>query len=322
MFVDELEIYAKAGDGGDGVVRWLRAKFVPKGGPAGGNGGNGGDVYMKAVRDLNLLARYTGTKEFAAQKGEQGMSKSMFGKGGKDLIIEVPVGSIVTDLERGRVYELFEDGAQVKILQGGTGGLGNEHFKSSTNRSPQEATKGRPGEEGKFKIELTLVVDVGLIGLPNAGKSTLLNTFTNARSRVGAYAFTTIEPHLGDLFGYTIADIPGLIEGAAEGKGLGHKFLRHVTRTKMLLHLVSLENEDPWEAYTTVKNELGKFDASLLEKKEWIIFTKKDLVDQHKIDALRKDIDKNENRVFVISAETGEGVKELQDSLVKELTQG
>jgi GTP-binding protein len=322
MFVDELEIYAKAGDGGDGVVRWLRAKFVPKGGPAGGNGGNGGDVYMKAVRDLNLLARYTGTKEFAAQRGEQGMSKSMFGKGGKDLVIEVPVGSIVTDLERGRVYELFESGAQVKILQGGSGGLGNEHFKSSTNRSPQEATKGRPGEEGKFKIELTLVVDVGLIGLPNAGKSTLLNTFTNARSRVGAYAFTTIEPHLGDLFGYTIADIPGLIEGAAEGKGLGHKFLRHVTRTKMLLHLVSLENEDPWEAYTTVKNELGKFDASLLEKKEWIIFTKKDLVDQHKIDTLLKDIDKNENRVFVISAETGEGVKELQDSLVKELMQG
>jgi GTP-binding protein len=322
MFVDELEIYAKAGDGGDGVVRWLRAKFVPKGGPAGGNGGKGGDVYMKAVRDLNLLARYTGTKQFAAENGEQGMSKSMFGKGGKDLIIEVPVGSIVTDVERGRVYELFEDGAQVKILEGGAGGLGNEHFKSSTNRSPQEATKGRDGEEGTFKIELTLVVDVGLIGLPNAGKSTLLNTFTNARSRVGAYAFTTIEPHLGDLFGYTLADIPGLIEGASEGKGLGHKFLRHVQRTKMLLHLVSLENEEPWKAYETVKNELAKFDSSLLEKKEWIIFTKKDLVDQHIVDAALNSIDRIENRVFVISAETGEGIKELQDSLVKELMQG
>ncbi len=322
MFVDELEIYAKAGNGGRGVVRWLRAKFVPKGGPAGGNGGRGGDVFMRAVRDLNVLAKYTGNKEFLAQNGEDGKSQSMFGKGSPDLYIDVPIGSVVTDLQRERVYELFEDGQTVRILKGGNGGLGNEHFKSSTNRTPLESTEGTPGEAGNFKIELSLVVDVGLIGLPNAGKSTLLNSFTNASSKVGAYAFTTIEPHLGALYGYTIADIPGLIEGAAEGKGLGHKFLRHITRTKMLLHLVSLEDENPILAYKTVKNELGKFDKSLLEKESWIIFTKKDLVDQHKIDAVLGSIDINENRVFVISAEIGEGVKELRDALVQRLENG
>jgi len=319
MFVDELEIYAKAGDGGRGVVRWLRAKFVPKGGPAGGNGGNGGDVYMRAVRDLSVLSKYTGVKEFVAPNGEDGKGKSMFGKRSEDLYIDVPIGSVITDVKRDRVYELFEEGATVRILKGGNGGLGNEHFKSSTNRAPEESTLGTKGEEGVFKIELSLVVDVGLIGLPNAGKSTLLNAFTNASSRVGAYAFTTIEPHLGALYEYTIADIPGLIEGASEGKGLGHKFLRHITRTKMLLHLVSLENEDPVEAYFTIKNELAKYDQSLTQKEEWIIFTKKDLADQAKIDRVLKDIDKIENRVFVISAETGEGVKELRDSLVEML---
>ena len=200
--------------------------------------------------------------------------------------------------------------------------MGNEHFKSSTNRSPIESTEGKKGEEGSFKIELSLVVDVGLIGLPNAGKSTLLNAFTNASSPVGAYAFTTIEPHLGALYQYVIADIPGLIEGAAGGKGLGHKFLRHVQRTKMLLHLVSLENDDPKEAYLTVRNELAKFDPLLLKKEEWIIFTKKDLTEQHKIDALLTDIDINKNRVFVISVLTQEGVKELRDTLVKKLSEG
>ena len=322
MFVDELEIYAKAGDGGKGVVRWLRAKFVPKGGPAGGNGGKGGDVYVRAVRDLNILAKYTGAKTFVAENGGDGRSNSQFGKRSEDLVIDVPVGSIIKDLERERTYELFEEGQLEKILQGGAGGLGNEHFKSSTNRSPIESTEGKKGEEGSFKIELSLVVDVGLIGLPNAGKSTLLNAFTNASSPVGAYAFTTIEPHLGALYQYVIADIPGLIEGAAEGKGLGHKFLRHVQRTKMLLHLVSLENDDPKEAYLTVRNELAKFDPLLLKKEEWIIFTKKDLTEQHKIGDLLTDIDINKNRVFVISVLTQEGVKELRDTLVKKLSEG
>lgn len=321
MFVDELEIYAKAGDGGDGVVRWLRAKFVPKGGPAGGNGGRGGDVYVRAVRDLGILSKYTGAKEFKAANGEPGRSKSQHGKGEEDLYIDIPVGSKVTDLARERVYELNDEDQTVRILRGGAGGLGNESFKSSVNRTPMESTKGQKGEEGSFRIELSLVADAGLIGFPNAGKSTLLNTLTNASSKVGSYAFTTLEPHLGALYGFVLADIPGLIEGASEGKGLGHKFLRHITRTKMLLHLVSLEQEDPLQAYKTVRNELGKFQKDLMEKDEWIILTKKDLVGQDKIDAVLSDIDIHKNRVFVISTETGEGVKELQDSLVQKLAE-
>ena len=192
MLVDELTISAKAGNGGDGVVRWRQEKFRPKAGPAGGNGGRGGDVYIRAVRNLNLLAKYTGAKEFNAQHGEAGRSGSQYGKGGEDLYIDVPVGSIVRDIDRERVYELLEDGQVEKILKGGEGGLGNEYFKSSTNRTPLQSTKGKPGEAGRFFIELSLVVDVGLIGLPNAGKSTLLNLLTNARSAIGAYPFTTL----------------------------------------------------------------------------------------------------------------------------------
>lgn len=200
--------------------------------------------------------------------------------------------------------------------------MGNEHFKSSVNRSPEESTEGRPGEEGAFSIALSLIADVGLVGMPNAGKSSLLNVLTNATSQVGAYEFTTLEPHLGSLFGYLVADIPGLIEGASAGKGLGHKFLRHISRTKMLLHLVSLEHEDPIQAYFSIKNELTKSEKSLAGKEEWIIFTKKDLVEQHKIDSVVQSIDTNENRVFVISVTGGEGVKELQDELVKRLRRG
>ena len=318
-FVDELTIEAKAGNGGDGVVRWHREKFRPKGGPSGGNGGRGGDVYVRAVRNLNLLAKYTGAKEFNAADGEDGRSQSQYGKGSNDLYVDVPVGSIVTDLKKGRVFELFVEGQTEKILQGGQGGLGNEYFKSSTNRAPEQATKGKPGETGQFKIELSLVVDVGLIGLPNAGKSTLLNTFTNASSAIGAYPFTTLEPHLGDLYGFTLADIPGLVAGAAAGKGLGHKFLRHITRTKMLLHLVSLEHDDPISQYYTIQNELSDYDKSLTRKEEWIIFTKKDLVNKDKINSTLKDIDISNKRVFVVSAKTGEGVKSLQDSLVSYL---
>lgn len=322
MFVDELRIYAKAGRGGDGVVRWRREKFKPKAGPAGGNGGDGGDVYVRAVRDLSLLSKYTGNKTFVATDGEDGRRQSQYGKGSEDLYIDVPVGATITDETHDRVYELTKEGQVEKVLRGGSGGLGNEYFKSSTNTAPQQSTKGKPGEEGHFLIELSLVVDVGLVGLPNAGKSTLLNTLTNARSEVGSYPFTTVEPHLGDLYGFILADIPGLINGASTGKGLGHKFLKHITRTKMLLHVVSLAEEEPENDYYTILKELSEYQHALSEKESWIILSKKDLADSDKIERVSKSIDNGKNRVFVISCETGEGVKELKDALVLHLREG
>lgn len=319
MFVDSITLQMKAGDGGNGVTRWRHEKFKPMAGPSGGNGGRGGDVLLKAVRDVNLLAKYTGDKSFVAERGEDGMGGSKFGKNGKDLIVEVPVGSIVTDVDRERVYELLTEGEVVKVLKGGSGGIGNEQFKSATNRSPEESTHGRKGEEGEFQIELSLVVDVGLVGMPNAGKSTLLNTFTNAHAKVGAYPFTTLEPHLGDLYGFILADIPGLISGAAEGKGLGHTFLRHISRTKMILHLVSLETDDALDRYYTIREALSAYSKELSNKEEWIVFTKSDLASKDYIEKVVREIDKNEKRVFVISAHDGSGLKELQDSLVRHL---
>ncbi len=320
MFVDELTISAQAGKGGDGVVRWRREKFIPKGGPAGGNGGNGGDVYMRAVRDLNLLAKYTGSKEFVAENGEDGAKKSMHGKHGNDLYIDVPVGAMVKDVARDREYTFYEEGETHKILRGGRGGLGNEYFKSSTNQAPKESTKGKKGESGNFFIELSLIVDVGLVGLPNAGKSTLINALTNTKAKVGAYPFTTLEPRLGELYGFVIADIPGLIEGAADGKGLGHKFLRHIKRTKMILHLVSLEHENPYKEYETIQKELNNFDSTLIEKDSWVLLTKSDLVDKEKCEkSVREFTSRNVKDVFVVSTESGEGMKELTDSLVKHL---
>ena len=320
MFVDELTIYAKAGDGGNGVVRWRHEKYRPLAGPAGGDGGNGGDVYLRAVKDLNRLSKYTGNNSFVAESGQPGSDRSRCGKNGSDLYIDVPVGSRVTDIERKRVIELTSAGDTEKILKSGSGGLGNEHFKSATNRSPEEFTEGRTGEEGNFLIEVSLMVDVGFIGSPNAGKSTLLNGLTNAHSRVGAYPFTTLEPHLGDLFGHVLADIPGLIAGAAGGKGLGHKFLRHVSRTKMLLHLVSLEQADPVSEYYTIREELSEYGEGLADKEEWIILTKKDLVNKEDVDSIVKALAKTEHRVFVISQDDEESYKKLQDSLVQHLS--
>lgn len=319
MFVDELTIYAKAGDGGNGVVRWRQEKFRPRGGPSGGDGGNGSDVYVRAVKDLNRLSKYTGNKTFEAENGEPGTNQSRAGKNGEDLYIDIPVGSKITDLKRKRHFEMTEVGQVVKILKGGNGGLGNEHFKSSTNRSPEEFTEGVPGEDGEFLVEVALIVDVGFAGFPNAGKSTLLNALTNATSRIGAYPFTTLEPHLGDLYGFILADIPGLIEGASTGKGLGHKFLRHVSRTKMLLHVVSLEQEDPVAAYYTIRKELNEYDESLSDKEEWIILTKKDLVEQDFSDGIKAELEKTKNRVLVTDAEDENSYKTLRDALVSHL---
>ena len=319
MFVDELKIQAKAGDGGDGVVRFRHEKHKPKGGPSGGNGGSGGNVYIRGVRDLSLLSKYTGSKEFRAGNGESGQKNSMHGHDGKDLYVDVPVGATVTDMTSGRQFAVDSEGEVHKILRGGQGGLGNEYFKSSTNQTPKEHTDGKKGESGPFLIELSLLVDVGLIGFPNAGKSTLLNTLTNATARVGSYPFTTVEPHLGDFYGFIIADVPGLIKGASKGKGLGHKFLKHVSRTKMLIHCISLENDDLEDAYQSIRNELRDFDEKLLEKKEFIVFTKSDLFSKEDVQKKTGIFLEKGIRSFVVSSETTNGIKELSDSLVQEL---
>lgn len=318
MFIDEIKFYAKSGRGGDGVVRWRREKFIDKGGPNGGDGGRGGDVYAVAVADIHLLSKYKHKKAFEAEAGESGAGGSRHGKDGKDLIIELPIGSVITNVENGASVSLEEIGQKELLLKGGEGGFGNEHYKSSTNVTPKTASKGLVGEEGNFKIELELFADVGLVGMPNAGKSSLLNSITNATAKIGSYQFTTLDPNLGDFYGYTIADIPGLIEGASEGKGLGVKFLKHTKRTKMIAHLVSFENEKMMDAYKKIRKELEKYDEVLAEKEEIIILTKSDMVeDQKKIDKAKKDFEKLGVPVFVISLFDDEMVKKFMDGLVK-----
>lgn len=285
MLIDYVELNIKAGDGGDGVVRWRREHGIPFGGPAGGDGGKGGDVYIETVRDIQALYDYKFKKDWEAEKGENGKKRSMHGSHAEDLILKVPVGSIVTNLDFDIVYECNKDGEKIKILKGGQGGLGNEKFKSATNRTPEEFTFGKKGEYGKFKIELKLIADIGIIGKPNAGKSSLLNTLTKAGAKIGDYPFTTTEPNLGVYYKMVLADIPGLIEGASDGKGLGIKFLRHVSRTEALLHLISAESEDFVKEYNIIRTELEKFDISSLSqdndlqhKKEIVIISKIDSV--------------------------------------------
>lgn len=291
-FVDEVTIRARAGRGGDGVVRWLHLKGKEFGGPAGGDGGKGGDIILRAAVDLNVLFRYRGVPPFKAEDGKSGASKEMDGSSGAPTIIEVPVGSLVTVVETGETFDLLKEGEEVVVLKGGRGGAGNVHFKSSTNQYPTEATPGEAGEEGTLAIELRLIADVGLIGLPNAGKSSLLNVFTSAKSKVGAYPFTTLEPHLGVFHTYIMADIPGLIEGASEGKGLGYKFLRHIKRTKVLMHCISAEEEKPSRLYEKVRRELMKYDPALAEKPEIIFLTKKDAVDNALYEAKKIELEK------------------------------
>lgn len=319
-FIDDLTFHIKAGNGGNGVVRWRHERGRELAGPSGGNGGKGGDVYIHAIRDLGVLARYRFTKEFTAEKGEDGMRNSMHGADGKDLTIDLPIGSVVTDSRTGRVINLTKDDEVVLILKGGRGGLGNEHFKASTNTSPTESTPGKEGEEADFHIELELVADAGLVGLPNAGKSSLLNAITNARAQVGSYAFTTLEPNLGALpGGLIIADIPGLIEGASEGKGLGYKFLKHIKRTHRLLHLISLENEDIVGTYKTIRNELVQYGKGLDEKEETIILTKTDTTDEKKIKEATKALGKFNKDILTVTVLDDESVKNLSEEIVERL---
>ncbi|MEX2052240.1 MAG: GTPase ObgE [Candidatus Paceibacterota bacterium] len=334
-FIDEMDIYAEAGRGGDGVVRWRKEKFVPKGGPSGGDAGRGGDFYIQAVRDIHILSKYKAKKSFSAGRGEDGSNKSLHGKNGEDFVLELPIGSIVTNKETDESWQLGEEGEKIKILKGGYGGFGNEHFKSSVNTTPIQARPGQDGEHGNFHIELELFADLGLIGLPNAGKSSLLNSITNAEARVGDYPFTTLDPNLGDFYGFIVADIPGLIEGASDGKGLGVKFLRHIKRTKMLAHLVSFENlksSSPAgiiKAYKEVRKELANYDkllgladGGLSDKKEVIILTKTDVIEDpkliNKVEKAFKDI--GNKKIFTLSLFDDKSIKKLRDELVKILS--
>ena len=327
-FIDEIKIYAEAGRGGNGVVRWHRQKFEPKGGPAGGDAGRGGNFYVQAVRDIHILLKYKAKKSFIAGRGEDGGSKSLHGKNGEDFVLELPVGSVITNLETDQKWQLAKEGEKILLLRGGYGGFGNEHFKSSINTTPRESRIGQEGEKENFKIELELFADIGFIGLPNAGKSSLLNALTNAEAKVGDYPFTTLDPNLGDFFGYIIADIPGLIEGASEGKGLGVKFLRHIKRTKMLAHLVSFENPVMLKSYKEIRKELGKYDKNLnlgedglSEKEEIIILTKTDMAENPKIVAKTvKTFEKLNKKVFILSLFDDKMVKKFSDALVKVLS--
>lgn len=318
-FIDEIEIHVRAGKGGDGVVRWRREKFKPKGGPGGGNGGRGGDVIAEAVHDLAYLEYYRHKKDFHAEDGEAGGNMGKEGKNGEPLVLKFPVGSILTNLMTQEQISLDAIGQQVTILKGGKGGFGNEHFKASTNTTPYESTPGTMGGEADFTVELQLFADIGFVGLPNAGKSTALNMLTNAESKVGAYPFTTLEPSLGDLHGYILADIPGLIEGASRGKGLGHKFLRHIKRTKMLAHFISLENENIATVYTEIRKELEDYDGDLAEKPEVIVLSKTDLVDAETLEKKKKEIAQvaPDRTIFTLSAYDSESTKNLGDSFVK-----
>lgn len=316
-FIDELKVHIKAGAGGDGVVRWRHLKGKEFSGASGGDGGRGSNVSAKAVRDANILVRYKNIKRFEGECGGNGMKDSKHGKNGKELILDLPMGSVITNLSTGKKVHLLTEGEIISLLKGGNGGYGNEHFKASINVTPRQSTKGKPGEEADFLIELELIADAGFVGLPNAGKSSLLNELTKAKSKVGSYAFTTLEPYLGDMEGFILADIPGLIKGASEGRGLGHRFLRHIKRTKIILHCISVENEDIRYAYRAIKEELEKYDAELTKKKEIIILTKTDLADSKIIDKMMKKISKENSDILPVTVYDNESIKRLKDSLIK-----
>ena len=323
-FFDEARIEVYAGDGGNGAATFRREKYIPKGGPSGGDGGRGGSVYAVADRNLNTLIDYRYTRSFRAERGENGGSRDCYGKGGDDITLRFPVGTVIKDLDSGElVADLDEDGKTVLIAQGGRGGLGNIHFKSSTNRAPRKKTMGQEGEYRNLHLELKVLADVGLLGMPNAGKSTFIRSVSAAKPKVADYPFTTLAPNLGvvrtsEARSFVIADIPGLIEGAAEGAGLGHQFLRHLQRTHLLLHLVDLApfdpEADPVADAKAIAEELRKYDEALYNKPRWLVLNKLDLIPEEeraeRVAAFLEAYGPVE-RHFQISAMKGEGTQAL-----------
>jgi len=287
-FIDEAKIYVKAGDGGNGVASFRREKYIPMGGPDGGDGGKGGSIYVIADRNINTLVDYRYTRKFIGERGENGRGADCYGAGGDDIVLRMPVGTVISDLNTGEVMaDLDHHDKKVMIAKGGRGGLGNIHFKSSTNRAPRQCTKGEPGEEFELTLELRVLADVGLLGLPNAGKSTLIRAISAAKPKVADYPFTTLHPNLGVVRvdankSFVVADVPGLIEGAADGAGLGIRFLKHLQRTRLLLHLVDLApmdpGADPVHDAVAIVGELAKHDPELGAKPRWLVLNKLDLI--------------------------------------------
>lgn len=323
-FIDEARIEVIGGRGGNGCASFRREKFIPKGGPDGGDGGRGGDVWAIADRNLNTLIDYRYARKHAAGNGEHGRGSDCFGAGGDDVELRVPVGTVVADEATGEVIaDLAAHGQRALLAKGGRGGLGNLHFKSSTNRAPRQHTPGEPGEHRHLRLELRVLADVGLLGMPNAGKSTLIAAVSNARPKIADYPFTTLHPHLGMVrlaaeAGFVLADVPGLIEGAAEGAGLGHQFLRHLSRTRLLLHVVDAapidESRDAVKDVRALGAELKKYDRALARKPRWLVLNKIDLVPPEARAALvagfRRRL-RTRAPIHAISAATGEGCREL-----------
>ena len=323
-FIDEAVIEVHAGKGGDGVASFRREKFVPRGGPDGGDGGRGGTIYAVADRNINTLIDYRYARIHRAKNGEKGQGSDCYGRSAPDITLRVPVGTVVADFESGEVLtDLAKDGSRAVLARGGKGGLGNLHFKSSTNRAPRQFTRGEPGESRKLKLELKVLADVGLLGMPNAGKSTFIRAVSSARPKVADYPFTTLHPNLGVVRvdqhrSFVIADIPGLIEGAAEGAGLGHQFLRHLARTHLLLHLVDVaptsDSTDPVKDAKAIVAELKKYDPELYRKPRWLILNKADLLPPETrvkvFQQLKRKLGAG-GEAFMISALTGEGCREL-----------
>ena len=323
-FFDEARIEVIAGSGGNGSASFRREKFVPRGGPDGGDGGRGGSILVVADCNLNTLIDYRYTRIFRAKDGEPGRGRDCFGKGAEDIVLRVPVGTVIRVAETGEVLaDLATDGAQALLAKGGKGGLGNLHFKSSTNRAPRQFTPGEPGEQKNLEMELRVLADVGLAGMPNAGKSTFVRAVSAARPKVADYPFTTLNPSLGVVRvdmnrSFVIADIPGLIEGAAEGAGLGHQFLRHLQRTKLILHLVDIapfdESTDPVKEAKAIQKELKKYDESLFAKPRWLVMNKMDLIPEAEREKRAKAFVKKlgwKGPWFTVSAINGEGTREL-----------
>ena len=338
-FIDEAKIQVHAGKGGDGSAAFRREKFVPRGGPSGGDGGRGGSVWAAADRNINTLVDYRFARIHRAADGDIGRGADKYGRGGEDIVLRMPVGTLVKDEDGSLLADLAAHGQRALLAKGGQGGLGNLHFKSSINRAPRQFTRGEPGESRELALELRVLADVGLLGLPNAGKSTFIRAVSAARPKVADYPFTTLNPSLGVVrvehdASFVVADIPGLIEGAAEGAGLGHQFLRHLSRTRLLLHLVDLappgQDGDPTDAdlareVRALANELKKYDASLHKKPRWLVFNKADLLPGGKAEARAQRILRAlrwKGRWFLVSAINGKGCRELCGQVYEFLSGG